>query len=89
MEGGIDERLAARRELKNLVLLVRRIGVLAADGHYDEAAAEYQNYRKLTFREVPFVLEQAQPWSLFNPAVHDAHFAALRQLLQSAQKLQH
>jgi hypothetical protein len=41
------------------------------------------------FREVPFVLEQAQPWSLFNPAVHDAHFAALRQLLQSAQKLQH
>jgi hypothetical protein len=89
LEGGIDERLAARRELKNLVLLVRRIGVLAADGHYDEAAAEYQNYRKLTFREVPFVLEQAQPWSLFNPAVHDAHFAALRQLLQSAEKLQH
>jgi Di-haem cytochrome c peroxidase len=89
VEGGIDERLAARRELKNLVLLVRRIGVLAADGRYDEAAAEYQNYRKLTFREVPFVLEQAQPWSLFNPAVHDAHFAALRQLLQSAQKLQH
>jgi hypothetical protein len=89
LEGGIDERLAARRELKNLVLLVRRIGVLAADGHYDEAAAEYQHYRKLTFREVPFVLEQAQPWSLFNPAVHDAHFAALRQLLQSAEKLQH
>jgi hypothetical protein len=89
LEGGIDERLAARRELKNLVLLVRRIGVLAADGHYDEAAAEYLNYRKLTFREVPFVLEQAQPWSLFNPAVHDAHFAALRQLLQSAEKLQH
>jgi hypothetical protein len=89
LEGGLDERLAARRELKNLVLLVRRIGVLAADGHYDEAAAEYLNYRKLTFREVPFLLQQAQPWSLFNPVVHDAHFAALRQLLQSAQKLQH
>src|SRR5262249_26847132 len=67
VEGGIDERLAARRELKNLVLLVRRIGVLAADGHYDEAAAEYLNYRNLTFREVPFLLRQAWPWSLFNP----------------------
>jgi hypothetical protein len=89
VEAGIDERLAARRELKNLVLLVRRIGILAADGHYDEAAAEYLNYRKLMFWQVPFVLEQAQPWSLFDPAVHDAHFAALRQVLQSAQKLQH
>ncbi len=89
VEGGIDQRLAARRELKNLVLLMRRIGILAADGHYDEAAAEYLNYRKLMFREVPFVLEQAQPWSLFNPAVHDRHFAALRELLQSAQRLQH
>ena len=88
IEGGLTARLAARSALKNLVLLVRQIGVLAADGHYDEAAAEYQNYRKLTFREVPFVLHQAQPWSLFNPVVHDAHFGALRQLLQTAQKLQ-
>ena len=89
VEGGRDERLAARSELKNLVLVVRRIGLLAADGYYDEAAAEYLNFRKLMVRNVPFVLEQAQPWSLFNPDVHDAHFAAMRQLLQSAQKLQH
>jgi len=85
--GGADERLAARRELRNLVLLVRRIGVLAADGHYDEAAAEYLNYRKLIFQRVPFVVERAEPWSLFNPAVHDAHFAVLRQLLQMAARL--
>lgn len=86
--GGVEERLAARRELKDLVVLVRRIGVLAADGHYDEADAAYLDYRKLMFQKVPFVLEQGQPWSLFNPAVHDAHFAALRQLLQSAGRLQ-
>jgi hypothetical protein len=89
VKGGIDERLAARSELKNLVLLMRRIGDLSADGHHDEAAAELLSFRKLMFWRVPFVLEQAQPWSLFNPDVHDAHFAALRQLLQPAQKLQH
>jgi hypothetical protein len=45
--------------------------------------------RKLTFAAVPIVVKKAQPWSLFNPAVHDAHFAELRRLLQSAQKQQH
>ena len=83
---GLDQRLAARNALKNAVLLVRRIGVLAADGHYDEADAEYLNYRKLMFRNVPFNLERAQRFSLFDREVHDAHFAALRQLLQAAQK---
>jgi Di-haem cytochrome c peroxidase len=87
VEGGSEERLNARKELKNLVLMVRRIGVAAAAGHFDEAAAEYQNYRKLTFAAVPIVLKTAEPWSLFNPVVHKAHFAELRQLLRSAQKL--
>jgi hypothetical protein len=87
VEGGIAERLAAREALKNLVLMVRQIGVDAAAGRYDESAAEYQNYRKLTFAAVPIVVKKAQPWSLFNPAVHKAHFDELRKLLQSAQKL--
>jgi hypothetical protein len=87
VSGGLEQRLAARRELKNLVLIVRRIGLAAADGRYDEAAAEYQNYRSLTFGYVQIVLRIATPWSLFNPAVHEAHFTELRQLLQSAQKL--
>jgi hypothetical protein len=87
VEGGIAERLAAREALKNLVLMVRQIGVDAAAGRYDEAAAEYQNYRRLTFAAVPIVVKKAQPWSLFNPAVHKAHFDELRKLLQSAQKL--
>jgi hypothetical protein len=29
----------------------------------------------------------AQPWSLFNPAVHDAHYAALRRTLLQSQTL--
>jgi hypothetical protein len=28
-------------------------------------------------------LAGAAPWSLFNPEVHDAHYAALRQVLQA------
>jgi hypothetical protein len=36
---------------------------------------------------VPIVIKTAQPWSLFNPAVHKAHFDELRKLLQSAEKL--
>jgi hypothetical protein len=87
VEDGVSERLAARKALKNLVLMVRQIGVDAAAGRYEEAAAEYQDYRKLTFAAVPIVVKKAQPWSLFNPAVHKAHFDELRRLLQSAQKL--
>jgi hypothetical protein len=87
VEGGAAERLAARKALKNLVLMVRQIGGDAAAGRYDEAAAEYQNYRKLTFAAVPVVVKKAQPWSLFNPGVHRAHFDELRKLLQPAQKL--
>jgi hypothetical protein len=30
------------------------------------------------------VLDAAVPWSLFNPAIHAAHFAALRQLVDTA-----
>jgi hypothetical protein len=84
VEGGVAERLAARGALKNLVLMIRLIGVDAAEGRYDEAAAEYQNYRKLSFAAVPIVIRKAQPWSLLNPAVHKAHFDELRKLLQPA-----
>jgi hypothetical protein len=30
------------------------------------------------------LLKAAEPWSLFNPVVHDAHFAAMRQLYRNA-----
>jgi len=87
VEGGGEERRLARKALKDLVITMRRIGVAASTGHFDEAAAEYLNYRKLTLAAVPLLLTAAEPWSLFNPAVHEAHFAGLRQVLQSAHKL--
>lgn len=86
VEGGVEQRLAVRNELKNLLLLVRRIGVLAAGGHFDEAEAEYQAVRNLMF-SAPAVLTTARPWSLYNPAVHKAHFDELHRLLETAQQL--
>ena len=79
VEGGIAERLAARNILKELVLTMRRIGLAAATDRFDEVAREYQSYR-VAFAEVPFLLKTAAPWSLFNPAVHQAHFAEMRRL---------
>jgi len=32
---------------------------------------------------VPTIVGNTERWSLFNPAVHDAHYAALGRLLQS------
>jgi hypothetical protein len=32
---------------------------------------------------VPSLLAGAERWSLFNPVVHDQHYQALRQVMQS------
>jgi hypothetical protein len=79
--GGLRERLAARAALKDSVIRFRRIGTDAAAGRFDEAAAEFKEYRKLAASTLPLSLTIAQQWSLFNPAVHYAHYAALRQTL--------
>jgi cytochrome c peroxidase len=83
VSGGEDERLGARVALKNLVLTLRRIDLAVAEGRTTDAAAEFRNYRNLTAAAVPAMLARAQPWSLFDPAVHDSHYGALRQVLQS------
>jgi cytochrome c peroxidase len=85
VSGGQQERGLARVALKELVLTLRRIDIAAAEDRLPDAAAEYRNYRHLMAAAVPAVLAGAEPWSLFNPAVHDAHYAALRQILQSKQ----
>jgi hypothetical protein len=81
VSGGQSERSLARLALKELVLGLRRLDIAAAEGRYDDAAAEYQIYRKLMVAAVPMVLTSAEPFSLYNPAVHDAHYAALRQIM--------
>jgi hypothetical protein len=84
--GGWDERRRARSALKDLVLRLSRIDAAAGAGQFDQAASEYRDYRNLSLGVVPLVLVTAQPWSLFNPAVHDAHYATLRQMLHSASR---
>ena len=83
---GLRERLAARAILKDTVILFRRIGTAASAGRFDDAAAEYARYRKLSFVALPQVLSIAQQWSLFNPRVHRAHYAALWENLRQAAK---
>jgi hypothetical protein len=83
--GGVRERALARAALQQLVIGLRRIDMAAAAGHFDEAAAEYADFRKQLSTTVPAALAAAAPWSLFNPAVHDAHYRALRQMLQAAE----
>jgi hypothetical protein len=83
--GGAEQRRSARLALKELVLSLRRIDVAAASGGFEQAAAEYATYHRLMASAVS-LLKAAEPWSLFNPTIHDAHYAAMRQLLQTASK---
>lgn len=83
VSGGEQERVLARTALKELVLTLRRIDMAVADGRTADATADYKNYRYLMAAAVPSVLAGAEQWSLFNTSVHDSHYAALRQVMQS------
>jgi cytochrome c peroxidase len=83
LSGGEDERMGARAVLKNLVLTLRRVDLAVAEGRTADAATEFRNFRNLTVAAVPAMLARAEPWSLFNPAVHDSHYEALRRVMQS------
>ncbi len=84
VSGGQGERRRARAALKDLVLRLRRVDLAAAAGHFNVAADEYRDYRNLSVAAVPNLLLAAQPWSLFDPATHDAHYRALQQTLAAA-----
>jgi len=83
VSGGEAQRVLARTALKELVLTLRRIDMATADGRSSDAAADFRNYRNLMAAAVPALLASAEPWSLFNSVVHDSHYAALRQVMQS------
>jgi hypothetical protein len=83
---GLNERMLVRQALKEQVLTLRRIDMAAADGHFDEAAADYDLYCGKMKIEIPTLLYNSEQWSLFNPKVHDAHYGALKQALASSQK---
>lgn len=86
VNGGQEQRRRARAALKDLVLRLTRIQLAASAGQFDDAAAEYHKYRNLSIAVVPAVLRAALPWSLFNPAVRDAHYSVLQEMLQTANK---
>jgi hypothetical protein len=71
------------------VLCLRRVDVATAAGRFDDAAAEYGNLRKLTASTLAVVLQNAEPWSLFNPMIRSAHYAALRQMIEAANSAGH
>jgi cytochrome c peroxidase len=83
VSGGEQQRMTARNALKELVLTLRRIDMAVAEGRTADAATDFRNYRYLMTAAVPAVLAYAERWSLFNPSVHDSHYAALLQVLQS------
>jgi cytochrome c553 len=72
---GNRELALARASIGTLMQILQRVGAAVAAGHDAEATGEYLNYRKLSFASAPLALQTAEPWSLFNPAIH-AHAAA-------------
>lgn len=88
VSGGLKERAAARLALKELVLSLRKLATSAEADDFAGAAAEYTAYEDRLAKIVP-TLKAAEPWSLFNPTVHDAHYAGLREMVYAAGKETH
>jgi Di-haem cytochrome c peroxidase len=67
----------ARAAIAALAQNLQKIAEAMAAGHAADAAAQYLNYRKLSFATAPLALQAAERWSLFNPALN-AHATARR-----------
>ncbi len=66
-----------------MVLTLRRIAMAAQTGDVSEAARLHAEYKQTVAAATPY-LKAAEPWSLYNPAVHERHFSALRKLAELA-----
>ena len=86
--GGREERRRARQSLKEVVLSLRRIGLAGSANDFKAAKLEYSNYRHLIQSAVPD-MKRAQPWSLFDPRIHEMHYAALRKVSETATPATH
>jgi hypothetical protein len=82
--GGAQERALARAAVASLLQILQRVDFEAAAERYNEAAAQYLNYRKLTLATAPAALQAAEPWSLFAQSVHDARRASMQSQNQHA-----
>jgi len=84
VSGGLAERRRASGAAKGMVLALRRLAMAADDDDFDGAAQAYADYRSQV-AVAGVDLKLAEAWSLFNPAVRRAHFAALDTLTQLAE----
>jgi hypothetical protein len=88
ISGGANERTLARATIAALIQRLHRVDLDVAGGRFAAAADEYLSYRKLMAAAAPLALQTADRWSLFNPTLHAAHQAALRQAMP-AQAVSH
>ena len=80
---GLSERLQARDAARGMALSLREIAMAAASDDYDAAAQAYADYKAQGIAAAS-ALKRAESWSLFEPQIRQAHFAALQRLADSA-----
>lgn len=83
VEGGLSERLKARAAVRDMVLTLRLVAMAAQSGDFTEAARLNATYKQTVAAVTPY-LRVAEPWSLYNPSVHERHFSALHRLAELA-----
>ena len=86
--GAVVERRMARAAVKETVISLRRIAMAVSVDDFDGAAAEYKTYYDLAFSKAMPLLRGTEPWSLFNPAVREAHDAERQRLLRAPARTQ-
>jgi hypothetical protein len=86
--GGLAERRMARAAAKEVVISLRRIAMAVRADDFDTAAAAYQTYYDLTFLKAMPLMRGTEPWSLFNPAIREAHNAERRRLMRTPAQMQ-
>jgi cytochrome c peroxidase len=84
IKGALTERRLVRAALKDVVIGLRRIAMATDAGDFDAAAAEYHAYYDLTFSRAMPLARGTEPWSLFNPALREAHNAERRRMLHAS-----
>jgi cytochrome c peroxidase len=82
ISGGLDERGKARSTLKELVLSLHQIDNAIQEWRFDDASTALAAYRAILPAAVT-AMQAAQPWSLFDRKMHDAHYVALRKMYQA------
>jgi hypothetical protein len=65
------------------VLALREVDRAIRDERFDDATTALARYRERMDAAVT-AMNEAKAWSLFDPQVHDAHFAAIRGLYDAA-----